>query len=501
MKKKRRMMLCGIMILIMALAMAMPVSVSAEVDDNDVARIGDQGYDTLSAAVASVAEGGEAEITLLKTVTGASTVRISEGKDITIDLNGNDIGFSENQRFNVIGGKLTLTGTGTVREESPYYAPVMMAGSAEDVADYSVVNVGEGVTLTGWAGLFINQNNGSDYGIVANVYGTLNSVRDTTGADGHALYINGQIKVTEDNVPKITLEGATLNAEAGTGMYLAGYAETVINDSTITSSAEGGTGIEIRAGKISITDSTVSGGMGEPETDPNGNGVTSINTALSVAQHTTKLPIEVTVTNSSFNGGAAFSQQNPQNNGEEDIEKVSLDLQSGNFNGQVYSENKTDFISSGTFSDPVNADYIKDSMIEISFKSGETTRYHVGNQEQINEIVKDAASGDKIEVIQGDVDLTVPAGGVEISNSGSGTVTVNDEPVTDDIVITEEPEPTTPTDPTEPGNTDPTGNTAAGSGVTATGDDTNLTLMFVIMGLAAAAAAGTVVYGRRKRSS
>ena len=35
----------------------------------------------------------------------------------------------------------------------------------------------------------------------------------------------------------------------------------------------------------------------------------------------------------------------------------------------------------------------------------------------------------------------------------------------------------------------------------ATGDDTNLTLMFVIMGLAAAAAAGTVVYGRRKRSS
>ena len=351
MKKKRRMMLCGIMILIMALAMAMPVSVSAEVDDNDVARIGDQGYDTLSDAVASVAEGEEAEITLLKTVTGASTVRISDGKDITIDLNGNDIGFSKDQRFNVIGGKLTLTGTGTVSEESPYYAPVMMAGSAKDVADYSVVNVGEGVTLTGWAGLFINQNNGSDYGIVANVYGTLNSVRDTTGADGHALYINGQIKVTEGNVPKITLEGATLNAEAGTGMYLAGYAETVINDSTITSSAEGGTGIEIRAGKISITDSAVSGGMGEPETDPNGNGVTSINTALSVAQHTTKLPIEVTVTNSSFNGGAAFSQQNPQNNGEEDIEKVSLDLQSGNFNGQVYSENKTDFISSGTFSD------------------------------------------------------------------------------------------------------------------------------------------------------
>lgn len=99
------------------------------------------------------------------------------------------------------------------------------------------------------------------------------------------------------------------------------------------------------------------------------------------------------------------------------------------------------------------------------------------------------------------MDLTVPAGGVGVSNSGSGAVTVNDEPVTDDIVITEEPEPTTPTDPTEPGNTDPTGNTAAGSGATATGDDTNLTLMFVIMGLAAAAAAGTVIYGRKKRHS
>ena len=43
-------------------------------------------------------------------------------------------------------------------------------------------------------------------------------------------------------------------------------------------------------------------------------------------------------------------------------------------------------------------------------------------------------------MIQGDVDLVVPVGGVEVSNSGGGTVTVNDEPVKgNDTVVTEKP--------------------------------------------------------------
>lgn len=66
MKKKSKIILCGIMTLIMAFVMAMPVSVSAVVNDDDVARIEDTGYATLNEAVAAVEENGSGEIIILK---------------------------------------------------------------------------------------------------------------------------------------------------------------------------------------------------------------------------------------------------------------------------------------------------------------------------------------------------------------------------------------------------------------------------------------------------
>ena len=329
---------------------------------DNVAEVNGQGFPTLQAAI-DAANG--AEITLLADVKDCARITLSQGETVNINLNDCDIGFVQNGYFYIQHGTLNLTGNGEVYEQSPYYGAVLMKGGAEDVSNYSVVTVGENVTLRGWAGLFIDQNGNNNYGIVANVYGTLKSVKDTSGAGGHALYVNGTIKATEGNVPKITLDGATLNTEAGNGIYLAGYTETSIRNSTITSSSEGSTGIEIRAGKLTITDSTVTGGSGEYEGGPNGNGSTSSNVALAVVQHTTKLPLEVTVNGGTFSGGAAFIQADEQNNGDEAIAKIKIDIQAGKFEGQVYSENVENFISGGTFSDTENItseNYLTDSV-------------------------------------------------------------------------------------------------------------------------------------------
>ncbi|MFR4405718.1 MAG: LPXTG cell wall anchor domain-containing protein, partial [Anaerovoracaceae bacterium] len=143
-------------------------------------------------------------------------------------------------------------------------------------------------------------------------------------------------------------------------------------------------------------------------------------------------------------------------------------------------------------------DYIADEMISIKYESGQTVLYHVGTPEQINDIVKSAAKGDKIEVLKGDIALSIPVGGVEVSNTGDGDVTVNDEAVTKGTpVVTTEPaqQPTTPSQPETAGETEAAGNSAK------TGDDFNMTAVIALMGIAAAAAAGTVVYGRRKRSN
>ncbi len=329
---------------------------------DNVAEVNGQGFPTLQAAI-DAANG--AEITLLADVKDCARITLSQGETVNINLNDCDIGFVQNGYFYIQHGTLNLTGNGEVYEQSPYYGAVLMKGGAEDVSNYSVVTVGENVTLRGWAGLFIDQNGNNNYGIVANVYGTLKSVKDTSGAGGHALYVNGTIKATEGNVPKITLDGATLNTEAGNGIYLAGYTETSIRNSTITSSSEGSTGIEIRAGKLTITDSTVTGGTGKFEAIPNGNGSTTANVALAVVQHTTELPLEVTINSGEFTGGAALFQQNVQKNEDEAVATIKLDVRDGNFVGQVYSENVENFIFGGTFSDTENItseNYLTDSV-------------------------------------------------------------------------------------------------------------------------------------------
>ncbi|HIW73019.1 MAG TPA: hypothetical protein H9684_01715 [Firmicutes bacterium] len=333
---------------------------AAQAADGDAAaQIGDRTYESLAQALSAAGEDGVGtRVVLLEDVTDCSRLPIA-GKEVTVDLNGHDIGFAYNSYFRVQGGTLNLTGEGKVYEQSPYYSPVMMYGSSDSTAEnYSVVNVGSGVTLQGWAGLFMDPSSGNaNYGMVAAISGTLISVKDIDGGDGHALYVNGQIANTEGAVPRITLDGATL-LSSGNGMYLAGYTETVIRNSTITSDGEGGTGIEIRAGKLTISNSSITGGSGEYEGAPNGNGSTSQNVALAVAQHTTELPLEVTVESGTLTGGAAFVQANPQGNGAEAVEKVQIEILDGTFDGQVYSENKEGFISGGTYSEALESAYV-----------------------------------------------------------------------------------------------------------------------------------------------
>ena len=331
--------------------------------ENAVAQVEENYFDSLEEAI-SKAENGDT-VVLLKSTTGNENINISDGREITLNLNGFNVGFAQNGKINLTHGILNLMGRGMLYEETPYYAPVMLYGAETDQADYTVITVGEDVILQGWSGLFVNYNKAQKaYGVKATVYGTLNSVPDYTGAGGHALYINGTIKDTDGNVPEFILDGATLNTKDGNGMYLAGYAKTTITDSTIISNSEDSTGIEIRAGELEITDSTIIGGNGEYTEAPNGNGSTSSNVALAVTQHTTKLPIKITVNSGTFSANAAFVQANPQDNDQEDIDKVTLEINGGDFNGLVYSENKTKFISGGNFThDP--SEYLAEGKVAV----------------------------------------------------------------------------------------------------------------------------------------
>ena len=396
--------LCLALSLLPATALAAEGRTTGYADDTDaaaagmVARIGAEGpaaqyYDNLTEAVGAATDGQT--ITLVADIENASSANIQDGRRLDLDLNGHDVGFAENRRFTIDHGGLNITGSGELYEEEPYYAPVLLYGSNDtDDAKYTTVTVGKQVTLRGWAGLFIgqksaNSNGANAYGIVATVYGTLESVRDTEGAGGHALYINGTIKGTDgDNVPQIVLDGATLKTEAGNGMYLAGYAETTITDSTIISNSEGSTGIEIRAGKLTINgNSSVQGGTGKTDITPNGNGSTTNNVALAVVQHTTKLPTEVKINGGTFIGGAALFEQNAQSNDNEAVAKIKIEVNSGNFTGQIFSQNKTGFITGGTFSSGV-AEYVTEGSYSVGQENG---TFIVSNEKPTTVEIKDNA--------------------------------------------------------------------------------------------------------------
>ena len=392
--------------------------------DTAVAEINGVGYTSLSAALTAAQDGDT--VTLLKSSTGNTKVKIQDGRKITLNMNGFNASFIKNDNISIYHGGLDITGSGKLYEEEPYYAPVVIYGSNEPNArGYTTVTVGKDVTLEGWAGLFIDQlstNNGgaNAFGIEATVYGTLHSVRDTSGAGGHALYVNGTIKATEGNVPQIVLDGATLNTDLGNGMYLAGYAETTITDSVIDSSSAGSTGIELRAGKLTINgDTQVKGGTGEFTVDPNGNGSTTGNVAMAVVQHTTKLPTSVTINGGTFTGGAALFEQNAQNNEEEAVAKISVAVYGGTFQGTVYSQNKTDFIAGGTFSGDVSVDYIVPGMAQD--ESGKIVIDTASAVAEINGVgytsldaaLAAAKDGDTIKLLkdlESSAAITIPAG-------------------------------------------------------------------------------------------
>ena len=296
------------------------------------------------------------DIKLTENIEVNSTITLD--KEVELDLNGKEIAFALNKYIYLKGGNLNITGTGILYEKSPYFSPIIIKGSekVEDV-NYTTLTIGENVTIKGWAGLFIDQNNSKAYGVTVNVNGTTIGMKDTSGASGAGIYLNGTI-TDSNNAPVINISGTAKVKSEGLGIYAAGYGVWTIEDGA---SIEGNTGIEIRAGELNVNGGTIIGTAIPTETTPNGNGSTTAGAGIAVVQHTTKKAINVNIKNGTIKGYTAFYESNPQKNSVEDLAAINLNITGGTFEAtsggtnSVYSEDFTAFITGGTFnSDVVN---------------------------------------------------------------------------------------------------------------------------------------------------
>lgn len=293
--------LCMAMSLLPTTVLAAGEEVSSEQDTGEgcsdpncshVAAIGDKHYETLQGAVDA---GDGKTITLLGTVALTDGVEVSG--TITLDLNGNTIekassGWTADTTVDYLvavkrGGNLTIAdskGSGKI--------------DAGDLA------CGVKMTIKGEA------ENGNKAVLTVN--------GGTIQGKYYGISGNGTRHGTE-----ITINGGTITAtdEDGTAIYQPQDGSLTINGGEITSK---NTAIEIRSGSLTVTGGNISGGTGTPTVQGNGDGTTTTNTGISVAQHTTGRTITVTINGGTITGGAAVYESNPQDKNGSSAVTVSI---------------------------------------------------------------------------------------------------------------------------------------------------------------------------------
>lgn len=330
-------------------------------------------YDDLSASIADSNDGDT--IKLFEDVVLESSITINGGKKLTIDLNGNNVSCSC-LPFIIYNAKVNFVGDGIIYESSDdQYGAIRVAGSSDDVSNYTVVSIGKDVTLRGWSGIFIGKDvddGYNNYGIVINLEGAaINPGADGHNTAGYGIYINGSNTNSTGNVPVININGATIDSR-GAGIYAAGYAKWNISGRT-TNIKGVETAIEIRAGELTIEDGSFTATAGGFSCDPNGSGTTTSGAAIAIAQHTTKKDISVEINGGTFNGVKALNESNPQDN--DPAPRVSLSVTGGTFNGVVSAVDASGFITGGRFSSNPTG-YVANGYIAELQSSG---KYKVNN--------------------------------------------------------------------------------------------------------------------------
>ncbi len=323
-----------------------------QADDTPAVEVNGVAYETLEKAFAALKNKG-GKITVNKSITTGTSPKmltIGDGKQYTICVKNNAT-ITQGTYISIDYGSLTLSGNGTLAEATPCFGPIVMKQTdLKDDSKSAYLCVGAGITLKGWAALFMD---GKSKNMTADVYGKCIGMKDGSYS-GIGVYVNGT-----STGCKINFYGST-EGTAGVGMYIAGETEVNVSGATVCG-IDGESGIELRAGKLNIEKSKIVGGLANPTMKANGNGTTSANCAVAIAQHTTKKDISVSITSSTLIGGAAFMEGNPQGNPDA-TKQTKLWLGAGNkCTGDILTlkdDDCTKFLYGGTFNKEPAAKYV-----------------------------------------------------------------------------------------------------------------------------------------------
>ena len=319
---------------------------------------------------------------------------------VTLDMNGHSIYSAAQKVFLLNEGSLTVdNGLIDVKGASggSGFAFRIEPLSQDKVA---TLELGSGLSVIShtYAPVFLVPQSKTDNNVLNAVLVTKADI--TSKCNYAAIQGNGNSHGTS-----ITINGGKISGEL-TAIYHPQYGEMTVNGGEI----EGATAIEMRAGKLVVNSGTMIGNGDPFESDPNGNGATTLGAAVAAVQHTTKLDLSVEINGGTLQGARAFYQANLQNNGKEALEKISITLgKSAVYDGEI----------------------IVDSA-EATIEDDQSTRYYMTLQQAVDAaeddetvvVVKDlSASGAEYFITLDDESktVTVDLNGKTLLYTGSGT--------------------------------------------------------------------------------
>lgn len=340
------------------------------VEDNYVARVGDKNYKTLAEAVAAVPnDGTETTITMLQNHTAGVTfddaVKIDNGKNIVLDLGGKTL----TARINLYEGKLDVK-NGTISNSGKQAINVYATNDSTKAAGaYNSLTLESSATLAADYGIILRESTGNTgYGSEITIDGTINGV---TWIMGNIHQGNSEIHIgSHANLTGVD----TSDGDTAIGLAMAGYAIVDVADGA---SLTGQTGLEVRAGKLTVNGGTFTGTEHPNASHFNNNGTTVVGAALAVSSYDNS-DIDVKVKGGTFNGYIPFVETRTKT-----ITKtVQIAIEDGVFvvtnsgTNSVKADNETQFITGGYYSTEPDTSYLAEDYTTQYIGSGTYNGYY-----------------------------------------------------------------------------------------------------------------------------
>ncbi len=300
----------------------------------------------------------------LKLLKNASSFRMTGGKSLTLDLGGYAIrAITVNGPGSLTAKNGTITGSiyvYTSAEDAPYNSFTLAADAK--------IAVGKGYGII----VYQNSKGADNYGTTVNIDGEIIGIAP--------LWVMGNIQTdlkTAKN-PVVINVGPTAKMinpyDDGSALQMAGACKVTVEEGA---EITGPTGIEVRAGSLTVNGGTITATAAPTTATSNGSGTSTHGAGIGAAQHVTGLPINITVNGGEVDGYTALYVTNPEGNNVEN-NVVTATINGGSFtatndekNPIAQDDNALEMpitVNGGTFSGDVS-DYLAENVQNVEYNT------------------------------------------------------------------------------------------------------------------------------------